>query len=63
MSKIDDESFIDFDLLDSLLGEKDADTTEETISCPTVIRNQKPWRYSDAKVMGKWTHTVEEIPE
>ena len=63
MSKIDDDSIIDFDLLDSLLDEKDADTKEETISCPTVIRNQKPWRYSDAKVMGKWTHPLEEIPD
>jgi hypothetical protein len=63
VSKMDDDSIIDFDLLDSLLEKNTANTEEETISCPTVIRNQKPWRYSDAKVMGKWTHPFEELPD
>ena len=63
VSKIDDDSIIDFDLLDSLLDRRALTSSEETISCPTVIRNQKPWRYPDAKVMGKWTHPLEEIPD
>ena len=61
MSKINDDSIIDFDLLDSLLDEKDVDEKEKTVSCPKVIRNQKPWRYPE--VMGKWTHPLEEIPD
>jgi len=63
VSKIDDDSIIDFELLESLLDKKATESPEETISCPTVIRNQKPWRYSDAKVMGKWTHSIAEIPD
>ena len=45
------------------MEEQYANDKTETISCPTVIRNQKPWRYSEAKVMGKWTHSFEDIPD
>ena len=53
MSKIDDDSVIEFKKLDSILDEVEKDPREETISCPTVIRNQKPWRYPDAILMLK----------
>ena len=58
ISKIDDDTVVDFDLLDKLLAETDMDAR---IVCPTVMRNQKPWRHPQAKVMGKWTNLVEGI--
>ena len=36
--------------------------SENTISCPSVTRNRKVWRHSEAKLMGKWAHSEEEIP-
>ena len=58
ISKIDDDTEVDFDLLDRLLADTDL---SNKIVCPTVMRNQKPWRHPEAKVMGKWTNLVEGI--
>ena len=58
ISKIDDDTLVDFDLLDRLLAHRDL---SNTIACPTIMRNQKPWRHPEAKVMGKWTNLVEGI--
>ena len=63
MSKIDDDSVIEFKKLDSILDEVEKDPREETISCPTVIRNQRTWRHPEAKTMGKWAISEVEMPE
>ena len=58
ISKMDDDTLVDFELLDSLLA--DTDLTNK-VACPSVMRNQKPWRHPQAKVMGKWTNLIEGI--
>ena len=58
---MDDDSVVDFDLLFSLL-ERTATSKEDTILCPTVFRNMKPFRHPDAKVSGKWAYSYEVIP-
>ena len=58
ISKIDDDTLVDFTLLDSLLAQTDL---TNKISCPSVMRNQKPWRHPQAQVMGKWTNLIEGI--
>ena len=60
--KIDDDSIIDFDKLVSTLEMMDEEVDGETISCPSVTRNRKVWRHSEARLMGKWAHSEEEIP-
>ena len=58
ISKMDDDTLVDFELLDSLLA--DTDLTNK-VACPSVMRNQKPWRHPQARVMGKWTNLIEGI--
>ena len=62
IAKIDDDSIIDFDKLVSVLENMDKDYDDETISCPSVTRNRKVWRHSEANLMGKWAHSEAEIP-
>ena len=46
----------------STLDDMDKDSNEKTISCPSVTRNRKVWRHSEARLMGKWAHSEAEIP-
>ena len=58
---MDDDSLIDFDLLDNLL---DASSDAiESVSCPSVWRNVKPWRHSESNIFGKYAISVEDLPE
>ena len=62
IAKIDDDSIIDFDKLVTTLEDMGKEENGETISCPSVTRNRKVWRHSEAKLMGKWAHSEAEIP-
>ena len=46
----------------STLDDMDKDSNEKTISCPSVTRNRKVWRHSEARLMGKWANSEAEIP-
>ena len=37
--------------------------TNETIFCPTIFRNTKPFHHKEAKLMGKYSHPEEDYPE
>ena len=60
---MDDDSLIDFGKLKVALEANIGGESETTISCPSVTKNRKVWRHAEAKMMGKWAHTEDEIPD
>ena len=58
---MDDDSLIDFDLLDNLLDASGSNI--EAVFCPSLSRNVRPWRHPEANVFGKYAISVEDLPE
>ena len=55
MIKMDDDTVIDFDRVSSSLEyQARHHPDQQTVLCPSVIRNQRVWTHQSAPIMGKW---------
>ena len=60
MIKMDDDTVIDFDRVSSSLEyQARHHPDQQTVLCPSVIRNQKLWTHQSAPIMGKWAYMNE----
>ena len=58
--KMDDDTIIDYDEVAASLELQDRrHPGEESVLCPSVLRNQKLWTHQDAPIMGKWAYMNE----
>ena len=64
--KVDDDVSVDIEALQSLLYRKyggPGHSVPDIIECPSVMRNMRPWRQTNAKsVMGKWSISISDMP-
>ena len=64
--KVDDDVSVDIEALQSLLYRKyggPGHPVPDIIECPSVMRNMRPWRQTNAKsVMGKWSISISDMP-
>ena len=60
---MDDDSIVNFELLETLLEANDDETLNSAVLCPSLTRNSRVWRYQESKVMGKYAHSRDVVPE
>jgi len=66
--KVDDDIRLDLAMLETLLHSKYGSPgskrpVPDTIECPSVMRNMRPWRQTHNKsLMGKWSISVQDMP-
>lgn len=62
VAKIDDDISLDLDRLVDILEVRPSTDWPDTILCPSVMRNMRPWRQNHTKsIMGKWSIQREEM--